>query len=76
MGDVETDTRDRVIRLETQMEHMEKTLASMSAKVDSMHALLQQARGARWFLIGIAMVIGAAGGFLVKLGTIFGWSMK
>lgn len=76
MGDVETDTRDRVIRLETQMEHMEKTLASMSTKVDSMHALLQQARGARWFLVGIAMVIGAAGGFLVKLGTIFGWPMK
>ncbi|MBP2147387.1 hypothetical protein [Xanthobacter flavus] len=76
MSDVETDTRDRVIRLETQMEHMEKTLANMSTKVDSMHALLQQARGARWFLVGIAMVIGAAGGFLVKLGTIVGWPVR
>jgi uncharacterized protein YlxW (UPF0749 family) len=71
-----SDTRDRVIRLEERVKHMEETLDSMSKKVSEMHSLLQQARGARWLLIGVAMMIGAAGGFFVKIGAMFGWAAK
>lgn len=56
----ETDTRDRVIRLETTVETMAAEQAKMARKVDEMHSLLQQARGARWALIGAATI----GGFV------------
>jgi hypothetical protein len=38
-----TDTRDRVIKLEADLEHMSRTVNGMAAKVDQMHELLQQA---------------------------------
>ncbi len=73
MTPAETDTRDRVIRLEAQMEHMTATIDRMAGQLTEMHDLLQQARGARWLLVVVAMAIGAAGGFLAKLGTLFAW---
>lgn len=73
MSPAETDTRDRVIRLEAQVEHMAETVERMAQQLSEMHNLLQQARGARWLLVGVAMLIGAAGGFLAKLGTLFAW---
>lgn len=73
MADLETDTRDRVIRLEAQVEHMAATVERMAGQLTEMHDLLQQARGARWLLVGVAMLIGAAGGFFAKLGTLLTW---
>lgn len=61
--DEATDTRDRMIRLETKVEHFERTQASMAAKVDEMHALLQQGRGARWVIVASV----AAGGFVAGI---------
>lgn len=68
--DEATDTRDRVIRLETQIGHMDKQMASMSAKVDEMHALLQQGRGARWFILASVAIGGFIAGILGKLATL------
>ncbi|MFG1454462.1 hypothetical protein V5F44_19740 [Xanthobacter sp. V2C-8] len=70
------DTRDRVIRLEAQVEHMAETVERMARQLEELHTLLQQARGARWLLVGVAMLIGAAGGFLAKLGTLLAWIPK
>lgn len=73
MSPAESDTRDRVIRLEAQVEHMSQTVERMAEQLSELHSLLQQARGARWLLVGVAMLIGAAGGFLAKIGTLLAW---
>jgi len=57
---VETDTRDRVIRLEAEVEQLTKSFAETAHKVNEMHDLLLQAKGARWVIIGAATV----GGFI------------
>jgi len=54
------DTRDKVIRLETEMAAMRNDVAKMAAKVDELHTLLTQARGARWML----MLLIAIGSFM------------
>jgi hypothetical protein len=55
---VTDDTRDRVIRLETQMENMSAQLNDMQVKVNAMHDLLMQARGVRWLIIAMAAIAG------------------
>lgn len=52
------DTRDRVIRLETTVEHLRAQLEDTHTKVAEMHSLLLQAKGARWVIIGGAAVVG------------------
>jgi hypothetical protein len=66
----QTDTRDRVIKLSSDMEHLTARLDEMAGKVNDMHSLLQQAKGAKWFIITAAGV----GGFLsAKLGAFLPW---
>lgn len=66
----ETDTRDRVIRLEAEMAQQTKKIDAMAGKVEEMHNLLMQARGARWAIIAAASV----GGFIAaKLSMFFPW---
>src|SRR5262245_62833732 len=43
---------ERLAVLEQQVSHMEAELARMSGKVDEMHAILLQARGVRWAIVG------------------------
>lgn len=57
---LESDTRDRVIRLETEVQHLRTTVESMDAKLTELTTMLQQAKGARWVLWFLIMV----GGFL------------
>jgi len=65
-----TDTRDRVIKLESDLKHLTDSVESMSTKVTAMHDLLQQARGARWLILTAA----AVGGFVsAKLATFMPW---
>lgn len=61
------DTRDRVMRMEAELDNLERKVISMSKKIDDMHDLFMQARGARYVIIGAAAVGGAITGFLVKL---------
>jgi predicted esterase YcpF (UPF0227 family) len=66
----EQDTRDRVIRLETEVDGLKRTVDEMSAKVTAMHELLMQARGAKYVIVGSA----AVGGFLsAKLAHYLPW---
>ena len=65
-----TDTRDRVIKLESDLKHLTDSVESMSAKVTAMHDLLNQARGARWLILTAA----ALGGFVsAKLAAFMPW---
>jgi hypothetical protein len=65
-----TDTRDRVIKLESDLKHLTDSVESMSHKVTDMHDLLNQAKGARWLILTAA----AIGGFLsAKLAAFVPW---
>lgn len=67
---VETDTRDRTIKLEADVEHLTEKLVDVSKKVDEMHALLLQAKGARWAILATA----AIGGFIsAKMAAYLPW---
>lgn len=64
------DEHDRLVALEKDFEHMKEKVDSMALQVSEMHALLLQAKGARWAIVGAATV----GGFLsAKLGALLPW---
>lgn len=44
---VDVDTRDRVIRMETELKALKEDVDKMGAKVDEIHTLLTEARGAQ-----------------------------
>jgi hypothetical protein len=61
------DTRDRMIRLEAEVEHITTQLTDMQKKVNAMHDLLMQARGMRWLIVAMA----ATSGFMASFATKF-----
>lgn len=67
MSSLETDTRDRVIRLEAEVSQLGKTIESMDEKLTELHSLFLQAKGARWAIIGAATV----GGFIAAKAAAF-----
>lgn len=62
MSDIE-DVRERLARLEEREIARDHREAAMARKVDEMHTLLVQAKGARWAVIG----------FLTLAGSVIGW---
>ena len=60
------DTRDRLIRVESNMEHMEKQLTDMQRKVDAMYDLLMQARGMKWLIVAMAAIAGFVSATVAK----------
>ena len=59
--------RERVAKLEVQMTHLADKLDDTHSKVEEMHAILLQAKGARWVIVGLAGVAGLASGLVAKL---------
>jgi hypothetical protein len=59
--------RERVAKLEVQMTHLADKLDDTHKKVEEMHAILLQAKGARWVNVGLAGVAGLASGLVAKL---------
>lgn len=62
-----SDLDARIAVLETHRENHEKKFDEMANKVNEMHAVLLQARGARWAILGVASLAGFLAG---KLGVI------
>lgn len=60
------DTRDKVIRLETKVENLEKKLCEVGVKIDEIHAAFLQAKGARYIIVAAAAVAGMIAGFAGK----------
>jgi len=65
MGD-SMEIRDKVIRLEAQVEHLTTTVDHMAGKLDDLHEVFLQAKGARWLLLAMAGIGGALAGFAAK----------
>ena len=59
--------RERVAKLEVQMAHFAAKLDDTHQKVEEMHAILLQAKGARLMVVGLAGIAGLASGLLAKL---------
>jgi len=57
---------ERVARLETKVDHLSEALHEAVTKVDEMHGVMMQAKGARWVLIAAASIAGALAGFAAK----------
>ena len=57
---------ERVAKLEVQIEHLTTKLDDMHGKVEEMHAILLQAKGARWALVGVAGAAGLVSGMIAK----------
>jgi len=60
--------KDRIKTLELEFVHMSKSMNDMQEKVDEMHEILLQAKGAKWTIFLLA----AVGGFLAtKISSLF-----
>jgi hypothetical protein len=59
--------RERVAKLEVQIEHLTTKLDDMHKMVEEMHAILLQAKGAQWVIVGLAGIAGLASGMVAKL---------
>lgn len=67
------DTRDRVITVEADLRHLQKTVEDMDEKLTEIHTLVIQGKGIRWFLVAAAGV----GGFIAgAVGFIWPWLHK
>ena len=60
------DTRDRVIRMEAELDYMATQLKDMQGKVNAMHELLMQAKGMKWLIVVMAAIAGFAASFATK----------
>lgn len=70
MGAHMPELEERIAVLETNQIHMRQQISEMAAKVDEMHELLLQAKGARYVVVFAA----ALGGFVAsKLGALAGF---
>lgn len=54
---------ERIAAVEVEVRHLRAQHESTSRKVDEMHAILMQAKGARWAVLGLASIGGAIAGF-------------
>lgn len=53
-----SDTRDRVIKLETEMAAVKEQLKDVSTKLNEIHEIFLQAKGARYLVIVSAAIFG------------------
>ena len=70
-----TSDQSRIAVLETKQEHYEARMEKMSAQVDEMHAVLLQAKGAKWAILGVASLAGFFAGKMAGLFALFGAKM-
>ena len=61
---------ERAAVFEEKMASLEARVGKIEGKVDEMHNVLMQAKGARWAIIGVA---GLAGFLSAKVAPFFSW---
>ena len=62
MAEICSDTRDRLIRLEQKFESHAVDMQETSEKVNKIYDLMNQAKGAKWAILGFAGISGFLGG--------------
>ena len=61
----------RIAVLEAENRHNQEKLDKMSTKVDEMHAVLLQAKGAKWAILGVASLAGFLAGKVSSIIALF-----
>jgi predicted esterase YcpF (UPF0227 family) len=70
--DMDPIDRDRMTKMEIEMIHLTLQVTKMSVQVEEMHNMLQQAKGAKIFIIGAAAIGGFASAKLASLAGMLG----
>lgn len=68
----ENDYERRITIMEIEHKHMVESLEKMSRKVDEMHTLLTQAKGARWAILSVVTLGGFIAGSLAPFTKLLG----
>jgi hypothetical protein len=63
---------ERLAAVEARLANLEQDVHGMRLKVDTMHDILMQARGARWAIIAVAGLAGFLAGVGAKLVPLIG----
>jgi hypothetical protein len=63
----------RLTVLEVEHKHLVESVDHMSRKVDEMHSLLTQAKGARWAILMTVALSGFIAGSVAPLAKLFGF---
>lgn len=63
---------ERIAVLETTQEHMQDTIDTMAVQLNEVHNLLVAAKGARWAVVGVAMLIGFVLANINYIAALFG----
>lgn len=66
------DLRERVAKLEVKISHLEEKLDEQTAILKRMDETFQQAKGARWVLLGMAGIAGFVAAKAPAFGTWIG----
>lgn len=66
-----TTVEERLAVVETKQDASDEAMREMRVKIDDMHAILLQAKGARWAILGMASLGGALSAYLTKLTPFF-----
>lgn len=66
---------ERIAVLETNQQFMRERIDEMSKNVSEMHALMMQAKGAKWAILGVASLAGFLSGKAAALFAAFGFKM-
>ena len=67
------DTRERLAALEVEVRNLTKHVASMAETLDALNMILNQAKGARWAVLGVAALAGFFSGKVGGLLAAAGW---
>lgn len=65
------ELEERIAVLEIQQKNIETGLAAMAVKVDQMHEVLLQAKGARWAILGVASLAGFIASTFANIMSVF-----
>lgn len=66
-------TPERLAMLEERVRHVEGDLKEIKSKVEDMHSILMQARGAKWAIVALASVGGFFAGLASQVAPFFKW---
>lgn len=67
------DHERRISRVEIRQDHQGDLLENMSTKVDELHRIMTEAKGAKWAIMTTVGILSFIGGTVATIATWFGY---